>query len=45
MRIPKPRRFPLVVDQLVRMTWLTKALIDGGNDINLMYLNTIEGLT
>jgi hypothetical protein len=26
------------------MTWLTKALMDGGSGLNLMYLNTYEGL-
>jgi hypothetical protein len=40
----KPRRFPLIVDSLVRMTWLTKALMDGGSNLNLMYLDTFEGL-
>jgi hypothetical protein len=43
-RIPKPGRFPLIVNPLVGMTWLTKALMDGGNGLNLMYLNTFEGL-
>jgi hypothetical protein len=42
--IPKPRRFPLIVDPLVGTTRLTKALMDGGNILNLMYLNTFEGL-
>jgi hypothetical protein len=26
------------------MTWLTKALMDGGSALNLMYLDTVEGL-
>jgi hypothetical protein len=26
------------------MTWLTKALMDGGSGLNLMYLDTFEGL-
>jgi hypothetical protein len=42
--ISKPRRFPLIVNPLVGMTRLTKALIDGGSGINLMYLDTFEGL-
>jgi hypothetical protein len=41
--IPKLRRFPLIVDPLVETTWLTKALMDGGSDLNLMYLDTFEG--
>jgi hypothetical protein len=28
--VPKPRRFPLIIDLLVGTTWLTKALMDGG---------------
>jgi hypothetical protein len=42
--IPEPRRFALRVDLLVEATRLTKALIDGGNGLNLMYLNTFKGL-
>jgi hypothetical protein len=42
--IPKPRRFSLIVDPLVGRTWLTKALMDGGSGLNLMYLDTFEGL-
>jgi hypothetical protein len=42
--IPKPGRFPLIIDMLVGMTRLTKALMDGGSDLNLMYLDTFEGL-
>jgi hypothetical protein len=42
--IPEPRRFALRVDPLVEATWLTKALIDGGNGLNLMYLITFKGL-
>jgi hypothetical protein len=29
---------------LVGTTRLTKALMDGGSDLNLMYLDTFEGL-
>jgi hypothetical protein len=43
-RIPKPERFPLIVDPLVGMTRLTKVLMDGGSGLNLMYLDTFEGL-
>jgi hypothetical protein len=41
--IPKPGRFPLIVDLLVGMTQLTKALMDRGSVLNLMYLD-FEGL-
>jgi hypothetical protein len=42
--IPKPGRFPLIVDPLVVMTQLTKALLDGCSGLNLMYLDTFKGL-
>jgi hypothetical protein len=42
--IPMLGRFPLIVDLLVGTTQLTKVLMDGGNDLNLMYLDTFEGL-
>jgi hypothetical protein len=42
--VPKLGRFPLIVDPLVRTTQLTKALMDGGSGLNLMYLDTFEGL-
>jgi hypothetical protein len=42
--IPKPGRFPLIVDPLVRMAHPTKDLMDGGSGLNLMYLCTFEGL-
>jgi hypothetical protein len=42
--IPRPRRFPLIVDLLVGTTRLTKVLMDRGSGLNLMYLNTFEGL-
>jgi hypothetical protein len=42
--IPKPGRFPLIIDPLVGTTRLTKALMDGGSSVNLMYLETFEGL-
>jgi hypothetical protein len=42
--IRKPRRFPLIINPLARTTQLTKALLDGGSSLNLMYLNTFEGL-
>jgi hypothetical protein len=42
--IPKSGRFPLIVDPLVGMTRLTKALMDGSNGLNLMYVDTFERL-
>jgi hypothetical protein len=42
--IPKSGRIPLKVDLLVGMTRLTKSLMDGGSGLNLLYLNTFEGI-
>jgi hypothetical protein len=42
--IPKPGRFPCIVNPLVGTTQLTKALMDWGSGLNLMYLDTFEGL-
>jgi hypothetical protein len=42
--IPILGRFPLVVDPLVGTTRLTKALVDEGSYLNLMYLDSFEGL-
>jgi hypothetical protein len=45
--IPKRRRFPRIMDPLIGTTRLSKALMDGGSGLNLMYLDTFEesGLT
>jgi hypothetical protein len=40
--VPKPKRIPLIVNSLVGMTRLTKALMDGASGLNLMYLGTFE---
>jgi hypothetical protein len=42
--IPKSGRFSLIVDPLDGMIRLTKALIVGGSGLNLLYLDTFEGL-
>jgi hypothetical protein len=42
--IPMPVWFPIIINPLVRMTQLIKALMDGGSGLNLMYLDTFEGL-
>jgi hypothetical protein len=42
--IPMPVWFPIIINPLVRMTQLIKALMDGGSGLNLMYLDTFEEL-
>ena len=39
--IPQLERYPLVVDPIIGMKWLTKVLMDGGNDLNIMYVETL----
>jgi hypothetical protein len=42
--VPKLGRFPLIVNSLVGTIGFTKALMDGDSNLNLMYLDTFEGL-
>jgi hypothetical protein len=42
--VPKPGRFPLIIDPLVKMTRLSKALMNRGIGLNLVYLDSFEGL-
>jgi hypothetical protein len=41
---PEVGKIPPTVNSLVRTTPLTKSLMYGGSGLNLMYLNTFEGL-
>jgi hypothetical protein len=40
--IPNPGRYPLVVDPIVGNTRLTKVLMDGGSNLNIIYVDTLE---
>jgi hypothetical protein len=42
--IPRHRAFPLIVDPLVGMTRLKKALMNGSSGLNLTYPDTIDEL-
>jgi hypothetical protein len=42
--IPKPGKFPLIIDPLVGTSQFTKPRMDGGSGLNLKYLDTFEGL-
>jgi hypothetical protein len=33
-----------VVNPIVDMKWLTKVLMDGGNDLNIMYVETLDAM-
>ena len=39
-----PRRQALVVDPVVEGTRLTKVLMDGGSDLNILYAETLKGM-
>jgi hypothetical protein len=42
--VPQPGRCPLVVDPIVGMKRLTKVLMDGGNNLNIMYAETLAAM-
>jgi hypothetical protein len=42
--IPQPGRYPLVIDPIIGTKWLTKVLMDGGSDLNIMYAETLDAL-
>ena len=37
-------RYPLVVDPIVSMKWLTKVLMDEGSGLNIMYAKTLDAM-
>ena len=42
--VPHPGRYPLMVDPIIGMKWLTKVLMDGGSGINIMYVETVDAM-
>ena len=40
----RPGRYPLVVDPIVRKKRLTKVLMDGGSDLNILYADTLDAM-
>jgi hypothetical protein len=42
MSFSEPRKFPLVLDPVVAEDRLTKVLIDGGSDLNLIFASTLR---
>jgi hypothetical protein len=42
--IPEPGRFPLVLDPVIRNVQFEKVLIDGGNALNIVFLNALTEL-
>ena len=37
-------RYPLVVDPIISKKRLTKVLMDGGSDLNIMYAETLDAM-
>jgi hypothetical protein len=42
--VPHLGQYPLVVDPIVGMKWLTKVLKDEGSDLNIMYTETLDAM-
>jgi hypothetical protein len=39
--VPSPGRYPLIVDPIIGNVRLTKVLMDGGSDLNIIYAETL----
>jgi hypothetical protein len=42
--IPRPGSFPLVVDAIISNKRLTKVLMDGGSNLNILYVETLDAM-
>jgi hypothetical protein len=42
--IPRPSRYPLMVNPIVDTKLLTKVMMDGGSDLNIMYIETLDAM-
>jgi hypothetical protein len=42
--IPHPEMYPLIIEPIVGSKSLTKVLMDGGSGLNIMYVETFDGL-
>ena len=40
--VARPGRYPLIVDPIVRKKHLTKVLMDGGDGLNILYVDTLD---
>jgi hypothetical protein len=39
--VPSPRKYPLIVDPVIGNVRLTKVLMDGGSNLNIIYIETL----
>ena len=42
--IARPGCYPLIVDPIVHKKRLTKVLMDGGSDLNILYVDTLDAM-
>ena len=42
--VMRPGRYPLIVDPTVCKKRLTKVLMDGGSDLNILYVDTLDAM-
>jgi hypothetical protein len=42
--VPHPGRYPLVVDPIIDKKRLSKVPMDGGSDLNIMYIETLDAM-
>ena len=42
--ITRPRRYPLIVNPIVRKKRLMKVLMDGGSGLNILYIDTLDAM-
>ena len=42
--VVRSRRYPLIVDPIVRKKRLTKVLMDGGSGLNILYIDTLDAM-
>ena len=42
--VTHPGKYPLVVDPIVGMKWLTKVLMDEGSGLNIMYAEMLDAM-
>ena len=40
--VPQQGRYLLVVDPIIGTKWLTNVLVNGGNELNIMYAETLD---
>jgi hypothetical protein len=40
--VPNPGRYPLIVDPIINNTKLSKVIMDGGNSLNIIYVETLD---